>query len=175
MPTRDRWDLAWRARPPEEASNFNPAFCGEMIYRAAAAYNGLRDLPFSLALTFLVLPIILHKPTRDQLPKKANATFVGWAAEHGGLLAGLPDRATRLLPVSREALLFLLQNEVMRIQQGGVVVGENPIRLSTRPPAGARRGYWDGGSQIKARLRRLCRSWEWRHDPAIACHCDLLP
>jgi hypothetical protein len=93
------------------------------------------DLPFSLALTFLVLPIILHKPTRDQLPKKANATFVGWAAEHGGLLAGLPDRATRLLPVSREALLFLLQNEVMRIQQGGVVVGENPIRLSTRPPA----------------------------------------
>jgi hypothetical protein len=135
MPTRDRWDLAWRARPPEEASNFNPAFCGEMIYRAAAAYNGLRDLPFSLALTFLVLPIILHKPTRDRLPKKANATFVGWAAEHGGLLAGLPDRATRLLPVSREALLFLLQNEVMRIQQGGVVVGENPIRLSTRPPA----------------------------------------
>jgi hypothetical protein len=106
-----------------------------MIYRAAAAYHGLRDLPFSLALTFLVLPIILHKPTRDQLPKKANATFVGWAAEHGRLLAGLPDRATRLLPVSREALLFLLQNGVMRIQQGGIVVGENPIRLSARPSA----------------------------------------
>jgi ABC-3C biological conflict system middle component len=133
MPTRARWDLTWTRRPSEEASNFNPAFCGEIIYRTAAEYFRARELPFSLALTFLVLPIILHKPTRDQLPKKANAMFVAWAAEHRPVLAGLPDRATRLLPVTREALLFLLQNGVTRIQRGGVVAGEKPIRLSAAP------------------------------------------
>ena len=31
-----KWDLAWSVRPPEEARNFNPAFCGELIFRAVA-------------------------------------------------------------------------------------------------------------------------------------------
>jgi hypothetical protein len=132
---RARWDLAWHDRPPEEASNFNPAFCGEMIYRAAAEYVRMRELPFSLALAFLVLPILLHKGTRDQLPRRADVMFVTWAAEHGPALAGLPDRAARLLPVSREALMFLLQNEVMRLHRGGIVAGAKPIRLSATPSA----------------------------------------
>ena len=59
MLTKARWDLAWRDRPPEEASNFNPAFCGEIIYRTAREYSRLREVPFSVALTFLVLPGLL--------------------------------------------------------------------------------------------------------------------
>jgi hypothetical protein len=132
MQTRARWDLAWRNRPLEEANNFNPAFTGEIIYRAAAEYNRSREFPFSLALAFLVLPMILHKGTRNQLARRADVTFVTWAAEHGRLLAELPDRVAVLLPVSREALIFLLQNRAVRLQRGGIVAGADPIRLSLR-------------------------------------------
>jgi hypothetical protein len=76
--------------------------------------------------------MILHKATRTQLPRRADVTFVTWAAEHGRLLAELPDRVTVLLPVSREALIFLLQNHTMRLQGGGIIAGANPIRLSGR-------------------------------------------
>ena len=134
MQGRVRWDLAWRERPSEEASNFNPAFCGEIIYRAATEYCQAQGLPFSLALTFLVLPIILHKPTRDRLPKRANAMFVAWAAEHSALIATFPDRVARLAPLSREALLFLLQNKVVRLERGGILPGEKAIRSSSAPP-----------------------------------------
>jgi len=133
MQSKAKWEQVWHERPPEEASNFNPAFCGEMIYRASAEYYRVREMPFSLALTFLVVPIILHKPTRDQLPRRADTMFVAWAADHKHLLVGLPDRAARLMPVSREAVLFLLQNGIMRLQRSGIVSGEKPIRSSAAP------------------------------------------
>jgi hypothetical protein len=61
--------------------------------------------------------------------------FVGWAADHGPILVGVPDRVARLLPVSWEALLFLLQNGGIRLQRGGIVPGKRPIRSSAASPA----------------------------------------
>lgn len=133
MQARARWDQSWHERPLEEASSFNPAFCGEMIFRAAAEYSRTREQPFDLALAFLVLPMVLHKPTRDQLPRRASTMFGAWTAEHNALLAGLPDRTSRLLPISREALLFLLQHDVLQISDGGLMPGSRPIRITAAP------------------------------------------
>ncbi len=110
MEYKRRWDLEWSQRPSEEARNLNPAFCGELLFRAISDYRKLKPQPFSFALSFLILPIALHKPTRDHLPGRASTAFVGWLADHGPLLAQLPDRVLRLVPVTREALLFLVQH-----------------------------------------------------------------
>jgi hypothetical protein len=129
---RTRWEASWSRRPEEEACNLNPAFCGELISRSTSEFHRLRGRPFNFGLAFVVLPIALHKRTRDELPGNASAAFLGWVAEHGPSLADLPDRIARLLPVTREALLFLVQHDVLKVQEGGLVPGNHPIRLTSK-------------------------------------------
>lgn len=128
-----RWNLAWAERPPEEARNFNPAFAAELIGRTVGEYYKIRQAPLNIATAFLVLPLTLHKPTRDALPGRANAAFAAWIAESNPLLAELPGRANRLRPVTREALLFAIRYQLLAILDGGLTPGEKPVRLTFRP------------------------------------------
>lgn len=132
MADESRWSLRWAERPPEEARIFNPAFCGELIGRTVCEYHRTRHAALNIATAFLVLPLTLHQPTRDALPGRANTAFAGWIAEHGALLADLPDRARRLRAVSREALLFAIRHQLLAIEGGGLVPGAKPVRMSAR-------------------------------------------
>ncbi len=127
------WDLAWADRPPEEARNLNPAFCAELIARTVGEFHKNRHAPLSMAVAFLVLPLVLHKPTRDSLPGRANAAFATWVAENGPLLAALPDRVKGLRPISREALLFGIRYRTLAVHGGGLVPGSRPVRLTSGP------------------------------------------
>ena len=73
MASESRWSLAWPERPSEEARHFNPAFCAELICRTVCEYFKSREAGLSLATAFLVLPLTLHKPTRDALPGRVEA------------------------------------------------------------------------------------------------------
>ena len=55
----------WDQRPFEIRNLFNPAFCGLVMFRALNGYEeeNVCGLPFSLSL--LVLPLCLHKNSRD--------------------------------------------------------------------------------------------------------------
>jgi hypothetical protein len=130
---RRTWDVKWADRPREEAANLNPAFCGELIFRSASEFQRLREVPFPFVLSFVVLPLVLHKRTRDHLPGTANTAFVGWVAEHGPLLAELPQRALHLTPITREAIMFSLQHELLAIEQGGLIPGAKPIAARRKP------------------------------------------
>lgn len=133
MEAKSKLDIPWPDRPPEEARNFNPAFCSELIFRAVAESYRARALPFNFALSFLILPLTLHKPTRDVLPGRASVAFAGWIAEKNTLLADLPNRINRLRPISREAILFSIQHNLLAIQDGGLIPGSCPFRLTIRP------------------------------------------
>ena len=133
MADESRWSLPWPERPAEEARIFNPAFCGELIGRTVCEYHRTRKTPLSMVTSFLVLPLTLHRPTREALPRRANTAFAGWIAEHGPLLAELPDRARLLRPISREALLFAVRHQLLALEGGGLLPGAKPVRLSARP------------------------------------------
>lgn len=128
-----RWDLAWADRPPEEARNLNPAFCGELVSRTVCEFQKARQRPLSIAVAFLVLPLTLHKPTRDALPGRANAAFATWIAENGPLVAEAAGRVNRLRPVSREALIFAIRHHLLAIREGGLLPGSKPIKLTSKP------------------------------------------
>lgn len=132
MADESRWNLPWTERPAEEARIFNPAFCGELIGRTVGEYHRTRQAALSLATAFLVLPLTLHGPTREALPGRANTAFAGWVAERASLLAELPERARRLRPISREALLFALRHQFLALQEGGLAPGPKPLRLKAR-------------------------------------------
>ena len=55
----------WDQRPFEIRNLFNPAFCGLVLFRALHGYEeqDARGMPFSLSL--LVLPLCLHKDSRE--------------------------------------------------------------------------------------------------------------
>lgn len=133
MASKQHWDLPWKQRPSEEAINLNPAFCGELIFRAVREYSRALKKPLGLPLAFLVLPVALHKATRDELPGKADTAFVGWVAGHGPVLAGLPDRVARLAPITREALLLLLQHGVLAVENGGLAGGARKLKAAATP------------------------------------------
>src|SRR5262249_46540665 len=81
---------------------------------------------------FLLLPIALHKRTRDLLPGNSSSAFVGWVADKKPMLAELPERVLRLMPVTKEAVLFSLQNQVLTFEAGGLQPGKKKIALRVR-------------------------------------------
>lgn len=132
MALETHWSVPWVERPVEEARIFNPAFCGELIGRTAGEYHRVGQGALSMVTAFLVLPLTLHRPTREALPRRANTAFAGWVVAHAALLAELPERTRRLRPVSREALLFAFRHEFLAFEGGGLVPGANRVRLRTR-------------------------------------------
>ncbi len=129
--TASSWRLAWKERPSEEANNFNPAFCAELIARAVGDFHKVREVPLNIAFAFLLPPLTLHKATREALPVRANVAFAGWVADNGALLAELAERACRLRPVSREGLLFGLCQELLAVDNGGLVPGRRPLSATS--------------------------------------------
>lgn len=130
MASRSRWELSWKLRPVEEAINFNPAFCGELVYRTVREFEKAANTPLSLPLAFLVLPLVLHKQTRDELPQKADTAFAGWAAGHAPTLAALSDRSQRLAPFTREGLLLMMQQGLLIVKDGGIARGSTRFKAS---------------------------------------------
>lgn len=130
MTSKGRWELSWKQRPVEEAIAFNPAFCGELIYRTVREYEKIAHKSLGLPLAFLVLPLVLHKQTRDALPQKANTAFGAWAAGHAPSLAALPDRSLRLAPFTREGLLLMMQQELLVAKDRGIAPGSKRIKTS---------------------------------------------
>ena len=134
MADESHWSLPWAERPVEEARIFNPAFCGELISHTVREYQRTRQAALNMVTAFLVLPLTLHSPTRKALPGRANTAFAGWVAEHAALLAELPERARRLRPISREALMFAVRHQLLVIDGGGLLPGAQPVRRSVLFP-----------------------------------------
>ncbi len=129
---RRSWDIAWRNRPREEAALFNAAFCCELVARAAVDYDAARATALPIVFSFLIVPLVMHPGTRDILPGRASTAFGSWVVVHHDILVHVPDRVEKLRPVVREALLFGLQVGALRVDGGGLAVGDRPMRLGAR-------------------------------------------
>ena len=68
----------WTKRPREEANLLNPAFLGLLIERAAHGYHEISGDGLQWPLPYLVLPAVLHKQTREALPKDRRTSMVEW-------------------------------------------------------------------------------------------------
>lgn len=132
MDNNSRWARPWAERPVEEARLFNPAFCGELIGRTVVEFHAARQQALEFTLAYLVIPLVLHRPTREILPTRANKAFAGWTAEHSARLVELPDRTVQLRPITSEALMFAVRHELLMFRDGELVPGAHPVRLQSR-------------------------------------------
>jgi hypothetical protein len=96
----------WRDRSPEERALLCPSFCSVLFWCAATGHmtEGSSGLPFGTA--FLVLPIVLHRETRDSLPRLLTTSLPVWLNDNQLVRTRLPERARTLVAYTREGLVF---------------------------------------------------------------------
>lgn len=122
----------WEDRAPEVANLLNPAFCGQIIHRCVLSYKRESDgsaMPYALA--FLVLPLVLHRETRQAM-SGTRYHFQVWLNGNQHIKVGLAERARSIVSYSREALVFLQQTAAIqvRVPDAGLVTA---ARLRRRP------------------------------------------
>jgi hypothetical protein len=124
---------AWPQRAREEANLFNPAFLGQLVDRVATGHSERAQGGLPWALSFLALPVLLHKPTRDALPRDVRTSMGAWTQSHPLLIASLPERARSLRPLISEALLFSLTHGLVGHEGGKLLPGSRARRNPNDP------------------------------------------
>ena len=123
----------WSHRPREVRNLFNPAFCGLVLARGVEGFTEATGRPMPFSLTLLILPLCLHKRTRDQL-KEANRTYLSnILQEHPEIRVDFALRARGLLPYTMEAFGYLMACGVITVDDaGGIAQRVDTVRKSIR-------------------------------------------
>jgi hypothetical protein len=119
---------AWNERVVEEANLFNPAFCSMLIAKACKDYSKKGQEPLSFPLAFLILPLIVHPGTRAALPYSTVTSLISWTQERRGDLVEFGAHTRRLLPYTREAIMFGLAHTMLTLDEsGGINIGKSYV------------------------------------------------
>jgi hypothetical protein len=140
--------------PPEIANLFNTAFSTRILRAGIKGYQeeAQRGMPF--ALTFLVLPIVLHKPLRESLPRGISTKMHVWLRENQQAYIQFPSRARNLVPVTKEGLMFGMHHEVLNL-------GSEADFLSTQKPFRRRPATSIDTDEVKEIERRAGFIGKW--------------
>lgn len=122
--------FAWATRSHEERALLNPAYCGQLLLAAAAEYG---DAGFPFPLSFFVLPLVLHKKTREALPSTIRTSILIWLQRNPDVKVGFEERVTKTSPVTREAVAFLMRHQKLEVLTGGTLRVRDPLRAEKDP------------------------------------------
>jgi hypothetical protein len=112
---RTAWDEHKLGQRDRAFIELNPAFCGELIRRLVKAHNSFADHQIPFPLIFLALPIVLHRRTRESISANTREQMHVWLQSHQDARIGFAERARELVPVTREAMAFLLQHGAIAV------------------------------------------------------------
>lgn len=111
----------WIERTREEAHLLNPPFCCVALTSTSAGFSEASGQPLPFALAFMVLPIVLHKHTRESLPRTTRTSVPAWLQEHGEARIAFHERLMALKPHTREALRYGLVYDWMAMGDSGLI------------------------------------------------------
>ena len=111
----------WVKRPTELAYLFNPAYCGWILKEALEGFTSVKPEGMPLPLTFLILPVVLDRATRNLVPRAVTTTLHVWLQEHPELRVNFAERTRELAPFTREAILFLGVQGQLCFEDNGAV------------------------------------------------------
>ena len=121
---------AWSERPHEEAHLLNPAFVGMLLCRMVTDYSRKTGRPMPIALAFLLAPIVLHRRTREALPKSTVTGVLPWLQEHKEVHVTFASRMRVTRPVTQEALMFAMAHSYLAVDGSALAVGRRRIPAS---------------------------------------------
>jgi ABC-three component (ABC-3C) system Middle Component 3 len=94
-------------RSTETRNLLNPAFCGLIYASIVDGYNSKSEGAIPFYLLYILMPIVLHKESRQTIPKSSLTKFLTWIQQSEQIKIGLPERAISLKPFVSEAAIFL--------------------------------------------------------------------
>jgi hypothetical protein len=110
----------WPERPRIPATMLNPALLAVVESAAAHDYERQAGHPMPWPVAFLVAPLVMHRPTREALPRDTRTHLSTWVSRNALIRAGFPKRATELVPFVREGLRVGLRHGVLALADGGL-------------------------------------------------------
>jgi hypothetical protein len=108
--------ISWQSRTSEERGLLNPSFCGMLLWHAAYARERDADSLLTLEEAFLILPFVLHRQTREDLPRTTRTSLAVWLDEHPLARGRVSGKATLLVPYTKEALTFAGVHGLIRFE-----------------------------------------------------------
>lgn len=120
----------WLMRTPEQARLLNPAFLGLVVWSCARGYKQISDSDLPYCLAFVGLPIVLHKATREALPRTTRTSLPSWLSDHPRALVGYTDRARALVPLIKEGILFGSNGGLLTFEDGSIMASRRPRTMA---------------------------------------------
>ncbi|MBQ7803066.1 MAG: hypothetical protein IJ372_00295 [Rhodococcus sp.] len=100
----------------------NPALMAAVIGSAAIQFRKAGKSSMPWAYSFIVAPLVLHRGTREELPKTTRTHWSAWVAEHPVEHAGFARRALSLKEPVQEGLRFGLRNGMLQVDEQGCLL-----------------------------------------------------
>lgn len=114
----------------EEVALFNPAYISRILNSAVTDYEKAIDRAMPVELAFLAVPLVLHKPTRDNLPTNASSQMHAWIREHPRQVAGVDKRVVGMRPFVGMGIRFGLLHGVLT--SSGRRIGAGAVKRRPR-------------------------------------------
>ncbi|MGE0793479.1 MAG: three component ABC system middle component [Candidatus Woesearchaeota archaeon] len=105
--------------PIEIRNLFNPAFLASILAISINSYQSKSKLAFPYFLSFLIIPLILHKKTRDSIPGRANAKLHKWINENPQIQLELANRIKGLNNKIKKGILVGIQGKLFNLTSDG--------------------------------------------------------
>lgn len=116
----------WSDRPVEQARLFNPAFLAALIWSCTKEYFSIVQQGMPYPLLFVAMPVILHKSTRDGLPRSVRTSLASWLAENPQVQVRFAERASPLVPLVKEGLLFGANGKLLEVSSSRIIAVAQP-------------------------------------------------
>lgn len=123
---------AWNVRSPVPAAMLNPALISTVIAASANQYEATSGFAMPWPLAYLVAPLVLHRPTREGLPRTKATSLAKWAGDNTMLVVGLSARAQQMAAHVREGLRFGLSEGTIELIDGEALRSPAEAQINLR-------------------------------------------
>ena len=127
----------WRERSREEQALLNPSFCSLLLWWAARGYASINVRGLSFEEAFLILPMVLHRNTREALPRDTRTSLAVWIKNNPLAQGNIATRAKLLVEFTKEAVFYGGTHGLIRIDEGKLRANENLRQSLNRSLQGA--------------------------------------
>jgi Family of unknown function (DUF6521) len=122
---------SWSDRPIEQARLLNPAFLAALIWSSAEGYGSIDDQGIPYPLLFIAMPVVLHKSTRESLPRAISTSLAAWIGENPQVQVRFGERACSLVPLVKEGILFGANGQLLTLPSARIIAAKRPRSMAS--------------------------------------------
>jgi hypothetical protein len=122
--------MPWSDRPIEQARLLNPAFFAALIWSCTEGYCSINQEGMPYALSFVAMPVILHKSTRESLPRTSRTSLAAWLDQNTQVHVHFTERAISLVPLAKEGVLFGVNGQLLNLSSSRILAASRPRAMA---------------------------------------------